>query len=179
MPTSVMAANRLNPPQVDAWPRRTGLLRLPPGGRSESGFTLVELLVVLAIIGLLLALVPTALQRYKESADYRDAVRTIASGLATARHEAVSGGRAVAFSIDLAERRFGVEGRAPHRLADGLQVRATVAETDLARNVAKVRFFPGGNATGGTVDIVRPSGTGARVRIDWLDGRVAIESLMQ
>jgi general secretion pathway protein H len=143
------------------------------------GFTLVELLVVLAIIGALLAVAPVALQRYRDSSDYRDALRTIAAGLSEARHAAISGGRVVAFSIDLGSRQYGLEGRPPRALPDSLVVRATVADTDLVDNVARIRFFPGGNATGGSIEVVRASGAGARLRTDWLDGRVSIEGLMQ
>lgn len=142
------------------------------------GFTLIELVVVLAIAGMLLAIAPMALQRYREATDYRDTLRTMAAGLAEARNSAVGGGRVTAFSVDLAARQYGVEGRPARELPDSLVVRATVAETDLANNVARIRFFPGGNATGGSIEIVRASGTGARLRTDWLDGRVTIEGLL-
>jgi len=145
----------------------------------ERGFTLVELLVVLAIAGALLAVAPMALQRYRESTDYRDTVRTIAAGLAEARNAAISGGRVVAFSVDLGGRQYGVDGGLKRELPQSVQVRATVADTDLVGNVARIRFFPGGNATGGSIEVIRPSGTGARVRTDWLDGRVSLERLSQ
>lgn len=145
----------------------------------ESGFTLVELVVVLAIAAALLAIAPMALQRYRESADYRGTLRTMAAGLAEARRAAVTGGRVVAFSVDLDGRRFGVEGQPARELPESLTVRATVAETELLDNVARIRFYPGGNATGGSIELVRASGTGARLRTDWLDGRVSIEELFQ
>ena len=143
------------------------------------GFTLVELLVVLAIMGALLAIAPVALQRYRESSDYRDTVRMITAGLSEARNAAIAGGRVVAFSVDLGARQYGVEGRQTRALPENLEVRATVADTDLVNNVARIRFFPGGNATGGSVEVIRPSGEGARLRTDWLDGRVSIERLAQ
>ena len=142
------------------------------------GFTLVELVVVLAIVGFLLAVAPIALKRYKESSDYRSTLRTIAAGLTEARRAAVFGGRVVAFSVDLEARRFGVEGQVAHELPESLVVRATVADTDLANNVARIRFFPGGNASGGSIELVRLSGAGVRLRTDWLDGRVTIEGLL-
>jgi general secretion pathway protein H len=143
------------------------------------GFTLVELLVVLAIAGTALAVAPMALQRYKESSDYRDTLRTLAAGLTEARHAAVAGGRVVAYNVDLGSRTYGVEGRPTRVLPEGIVVRATVADTDLVANVARIRFFPGGNATGGSIEVIRPSGTGARLRTDWLDGRVSIERLAE
>jgi general secretion pathway protein H len=145
----------------------------------ERGFTLVELLVVLAIAGALLAVAPTALQRYRESTDYRDTLRTIAAGLAEARNAAIAGGRVVAFSVDLAARQYGVDGGPKRELPERVVVRATVADTDLVNDVARIRFFPGGNATGGSIEVIRPSGTGARLRTDWLDGRVSFERLSQ
>jgi general secretion pathway protein H len=143
------------------------------------GFTLIELMVVLAIIAVLLAVAPVALQRYRESSDYRDTLRTMAAGLAEARQAAVSGGRVVAFSVDLGARQYGVEGRPARELPESLTIRATVADTDLVGSVARIRFYPGGNATGGSIELVRQSGTGARLRTDWLDGRVSIEGLLQ
>jgi general secretion pathway protein H len=143
------------------------------------GFTLVELLIVLAIIGALLLVAPAALQRYRESTDYRDAVRNIAAGLSEARNRAVSGGKVVAFSVDLSARQYGVDGQPPHALPESVVVRATVADTDFVDNIARIRFFPGGNATGGSIEVVRASGTGARLRADWLDGRVEIDRLTQ
>jgi general secretion pathway protein H len=145
----------------------------------ERGFTMVELLVVLAIAGALLAVAPTALQRYRESTDYRDTLRMITAGLTEARHAAISGGRVVAFSVDLGGRQYGLDGGLKRELPEGLVVRATVADTDLVNNVARIRFFPGGNATGGSIEVIRPSGTGARLRTDWLDGRVSLERLSQ
>lgn len=143
------------------------------------GFTLLELLVVLGIAGMLLALAPFAYERMKASSAYRDTVRTVAADLAAARHVAASTGRGVAFVLDLRQRTYGVEGKALRELPDGVEVRATVADTELADGVARIRFYPGGNASGGTIEILRAGGAGARVRTDWLDGRVGIEELTQ
>lgn len=143
------------------------------------GFTLLELLVVLAVAGTLLALAPVAYTRFKETSDYRDTVRRMAADLATARREAAESGRATAFAVDLQARVFGVEGRAAHAIPEPLQVRATVAEIEFAEATARIRFYPLGNTTGGNIEIRRPSGVGVRLHADWLDGRITMQALAE
>jgi len=144
----------------------------------ENGFTLIELMVVLAIVAALLAIAPVALQRYRESSDYRDTLRTMVAGLTQARQESITRARIVAFAVDLGGRNYGLDGRSARALPQELTVRATVADADLVGNVARIRFYPGGNATGGSIEVIRSSGAGARLRTDWLDGRVTIEGLL-
>ncbi len=141
------------------------------------GFTLVELLVAFAIAALLVGLAPIAFERMRESAQYRDTVRGVLADLRLARHRALAEGRPVRFVIDLRARRFGL-GEPQREVPSSVQVRATVAGSELTDNaVAAIRFLPDGGATGGSIDIARPSGDGVRLRVDWLFGRVEQEAL--
>ncbi|MDL2338722.1 MAG: GspH/FimT family pseudopilin [Pseudomonadota bacterium] len=146
--------------------------------RYERGFTLVELLVVFAISALLIGLVPTAFERLRESVQYRDALRSVMSDLRQARSRAASQGTEVRFEVDLAKGLYGVEGSTPHVLPSPLKFRVTVASIELAQGqVASIRFLPEGGATGGSVDILRPAGNGARIQIDWLSGSARLLDL--
>ena len=146
--------------------------------RPHAGFTLLELLVVLAIASLLIALVPIAFDSLREGTQYRDALRTMQSEMRQARQQAVTQGRAVRFQVDLAGRTYGLVGKVEHPIPEKLQVRATVASVEVQANqVAAIQFLPTGGATGGSIDLLRPSGAGTRLKVDWLSGRVMQESL--
>ena len=129
--------------------------------------------MVFAILGLLMAVVPIAYDRLRASSQYRETLRTVLTDLKTARHRAQSESREIRFVVDLAHRTYGIEGRTAHALPEGLELKATVASIELdATGVASIRFLPSGGATGGAVDVVRPTGSGARLSVDWFSGQV-------
>lgn len=139
------------------------------------GFTMFELLVVLALAALLVGLVPPAFNRMQESAQYRDVVRTMRADLLAARQQAAVAGRSVVFTVDLTNRQFGIDGRPRRALPQPLALRVTAADTERAVDgVLGIRFFPGGGSTGGSIEVLRPTGEGAQLRTDWLDGRVTL-----
>ncbi|AVP58859.1 type II secretion system protein [Pulveribacter suum] len=145
----------------------------------ERGFTLVELLVVFAILALVAALVPAAYDRMREASQYRDAVRTMFSQLRAARAAALSEGRETRFVLDLQKRQYGWDEVALKVLPEPLQLRATVADRDVSsQGEASIRFLPSGGATGGSIEILRAPGVGTRLRVDWLSGRVTPETLL-
>lgn len=145
----------------------------------ERGFTLVELLVVFAIFALLIGLVPVAFERMRESAQYRDVLRGMMSDMRAARQRALAGRTDIAFTVNLDQRSYHADGRPVRDIPAPLQVRATVAGAELSgQGAASIRFLPDGGATGGSIEILRPSGAGTRLRVDWLSGRVSQEALL-
>jgi len=143
-------------------------------GQRLAGFTLVELLVALALVGLMLALVPASLGRLRDSIRYRDTVRAVVSDLRAARQIALVEGRETRFLVDTAQSRFGLDGRPLQALPEPLQMRATVASIEWSQDrQAAIRFLPQGGATGGSVDVLRPGGDGVRITVDWLSAAVS------
>jgi general secretion pathway protein H len=141
----------------------------------QRGFTLLELLVVLAIIGLVVALVPGFMLRSQPQLDIAVAARAIANGLRQARSEAVVRNRSQVFVLDVDERVFRSGDRPPVRIDDGIALSFQTARSQvLADGIGQIRFFPDGSSTGGLISV----GLGdlqTQVRSDWLTGLVTVD----
>ncbi len=127
-----------------------------------AGFTLLEMLVVLAILGVAMATAVGAMPRRGGGLDLADAAGRVADALRLARAQAIAQGRPVEFAIAADGRGWVVGGR-----AQGLPPSVT-----LARDGA-IRFDPEGGATGGAIRL-RGAAQSVLVRVDWLTGRVSV-----
>src|SRR5579872_7309130 len=76
--------------------------RSDPTMRAESGFTLIEMLVVIAIIALIGAFVLPQFSGAQAKADMSSAARRLAAGLRSTRSLAMAHGRSEAFTVDVA-----------------------------------------------------------------------------
>lgn len=138
------------------------------------GFSLVELLVALALAGLMYALVPPMFGAGMAGTELKSAARQVAAGLRKARGEAVRLHREAVLSVDVEARNFRVgDAGTPRALPKRLDVKVFTADTEIRDRVAAIRFYPDGSSTGGRVTLA----SGERkflVDVDWLTGRVTI-----
>jgi general secretion pathway protein H len=143
--------------------------------RSQRGFTVLELLLVMAIAGMILAVAVPSSLRFYESIQYRQAVRDVITALASARYGAINSGRPWDVAIDPQGKTLELNGQTT-RLPEQLQL-AVHAARELNRDRSGViRFYPEGGSSGGGVDIERSDGSGVRVSVDWLVGSVSQEA---
>jgi general secretion pathway protein H len=135
--------------------------------QSSAGFTLVELLVVMGIIGLILA---TVLSARPKTAATRVAVaaRAVATTLQLARTQAMASNAETLVRIDTQKRQFGVAG-SMHALPPGMTVAMTVAETERAKDSGGLRFYPDGQSSGGEI-VLMLEGRAYRIAVNWLTG---------
>ena len=141
-----------------------------------AGVTLLELLVVLAIMALAAAFVyPLFGGTGVSTGELKSAARQVAAGLRLARSEALATRQETRVVLDLEQRTFRIDRDAyVHALPKMVEVKLFTAQSDLVNDrVGAIRFFADGGSNGGRVTLA--SGTRKYdVDVDWLTGRVAI-----
>ena len=140
-----------------------------------NGFTLVELLVVLTVIGLIIALAPIALYRTMPSLELRTTTRELAAALRNTRSAAIRDNREMALTLDVEAGWYRLDGREGEQEIDPeIELKLLTATIEAENeNVGRIRFFPDGTSTGGQITLARGGDT-YYILVDWLSGRVEI-----
>ncbi len=135
----------------------------------------MELLVVFAVMGLVLASVPMIVASARPGPTARVAAEELAAALRLARGEAIGRYAPAAFLLDVEQRAYrGADGK-EHTLAEGLDLNFVTARSELAgAKAGQIRFFPDGSATGGRITVT-DGGQSYVVTVDWLTGAVDVE----
>lgn len=141
----------------------------------ESGFTMLELILVLVLGAGILAVVMGLAPKGASSADLKASARALASGLRQAQSTAMATRRDTTLTVDMESREFNFTGsHRAHVLPTGIDLKLLTAQTEVeSERKGAIRFYPDGSSTGGRITVA----AGERhyfVDIDWLTGRVAI-----
>ena len=136
---------------------------------SEKGYSLVELLTVLAILGLLIAV--TGLFLRGKPFSVRVAALDLASCLRTARAAAIAEHKERVVAIDLERRSYSCPRKSGFFPKESRLLFRTAASEYVRDKTAFLRFFADGGATGGHV-FMEEHGQVWAVRVNWLSGSV-------
>jgi len=150
---------------------------LPAGSDlRQRGFTLLELLVVLAIAASLVAITPPLFSSVFPGLQLKSAARELAAAFRFAHGRAIVQQAESAVTIDVEGRTYQVSGRSGSRqLPKHIDISLFTAlseQTDASTGA--IRFYPDGSSTGGGVTLSYGERS-YRINIDWLTGRVRLE----
>jgi len=147
----------------------------------QSGFTLIEVIIVLFIIGIASGLVGVWISRGSGSLEIRKFTKDISATLRYARTRSVSEKKIYCFVIDKEEQKYRLYAEdtdytkidlvSDNTIPGELQMNLRGSDEDSA----SVEFYPRGNSSGGVIEIVREDGTGYVITINRITGKVDVE----
>jgi general secretion pathway protein H len=147
-------------------------MRIESGHRSsQEGYTLLELLVVLAILAMVLGSATTLATRHSASLDIKAAAAALAAELREARARAISKSQDALVTLDVDGREFWADGKSQHYALDrdiSMEL-VTAAPERLTDKIGRVRYFPDGSSTGATITLALGTQR-AVISVDWLTG---------
>jgi general secretion pathway protein H len=145
-----------------------------PGARHPAGFTLLEMIIVVAVLGLALGLVVTRGPMRSRTLDLQATVNQVAQSLRIARSMAIASDSPVRFAVDIPAHSFRIENERPTVLPNTISI-SIVAESreTVGRRLAAIRFNGDGSATGGRIELADGQ-RAAQIGVDWLTGRVTV-----
>jgi general secretion pathway protein H len=147
---------------------------------ANAGFTLFEMLIVLAIIAMATAASTLAFRGRQNQAALQPVATLVAVDFRSARIDAMQRSRVVEIRFDGRARSYAVDGaKSAKRLPDNIGFSFATAGDGLRPDYAdRLLFFPDGSSTGGTLSLsavgTSPSSQQRTIvlSVDWLTGAV-------
>ena len=145
------------------------------GSASRKGYTLVELLVVLAILVGLAAAFPLALERLSPARQVQVYAERLISDLRLLRAQAMKQGVTMALVIDDATNSYRMKpDGSSHALPTGITIQIDASSPHTLSNAQQIRFYSDGSSDGGAIRLVRENRE-ARLTVSALTARAVLE----
>jgi len=140
----------------------------------RNGFTLVELLVVLTLMGLVSALVLPAMERVLARRELRQSVLGLAAVARNLRGRALSESAVLRLVVDPSENSYEVSSGNKVAFPEQIKITGVDGGEPLGDGASQFIFFPNGSILGGEIDISGDGLSAYRIRLESLTGRVVV-----
>ena len=149
--------------------------RLSTQHNSQSGITLLEILVVLSIMSLSLLVIAPNFKGPLAKMSFEQEVQRFVSTLETARSQAIRRNEAVDVLINADLKTYSDSiYNTSKTLPNDTEITITAAATDITDDTAVITFYPDGSAKGADVQLTRQAQS-YHISVDWLLGDIQME----
>ena len=143
---------------------------------NESGFTLLELVIVIAILALAASLAFPRVQGANARTTLETTARRIASALQLAHAESRRTNTSQTLTLDLNHSVFWSDAAPTHEsIPKPIAVTTQDDSFEWSGTNRRIRFIPSGGATGGVIALVNGNDH-ARITVDWLTGATTLST---
>jgi general secretion pathway protein H len=143
------------------------------GQFADRGFTLLELMVTLLVIGLITAVTPPLFSNVVPGVRFEQTVIDLQSTLRKARSQAITGSDEVVISFDPDARSYSMDDEQRVDLPGDITLSVSRSGRDLVETASeqRIRFFPDGSSTGSVIKLSSDDRM-AEIEVAWLTGKV-------
>ncbi len=142
---------------------------------AQAGFTLVELLVSMAILILAISLIPVAYNQFVPGVQLNKATQDLLGDIKHLRFTAHREGVVKEFWLDEIDQRYSIDfGKSWNSVPDGINLSMDTERHVGQPNYKALRFIENGGAYNGRI-VLKSNGNEKTILVDWLTGRAVME----
>jgi len=144
----------------------------------NKGFTLIEIMVVLAISTALLVFVVPSLYRSIAATDIPNATKELVLALRLSQSQAINSTKPASLVLNVKKRHYQLSHKSkkyqlPKQIELSLLTGSTLLQQGMEDDEGAIIFYPDGSSTGGQI-ILKKDQKSQQIDIDWLTGEVSI-----
>lgn len=143
----------------------------------QRGFSLIEMVAVIVLIGIAISVVSLSFSKSMSNARIQAASRDLVAALRYTRGQAIVKGQQTALDLDLQNNTYQAPGRALIKLPAEMHMTLLTADSEQTSSTSgRIRFFPDGASTGGHISVFMGQREW-RINVSWLTGQVVREEV--
>ncbi len=141
--------------------------------KSQPGFTLLEILVVMVMIVVIMGFFSSNMMRSLDKAKIRAASKDLVSAMRYTRGQAVVKHEQKSITFNVKEKTYKAPRKKTVKIPQEMEMYVYTAESDIANDsTGSIRFFSDGSSTGGWVKLVHGNKIW-KINVNWLTGEIS------
>jgi len=143
-----------------------------PAPSTTAGFSLIEMLVVLAIVSVVAGITAISVQQVRNAKSPYTFARNVSESMTALRYRAMNTGRIQTSEINIEQKTFSdTTGKASIAIPRTWTLTVTIGrQIAQPKTVPNIMFLPDGTSSGADITLREPGGQAAYVRVNWLTG---------